>query len=746
MIGRTISHYQISEKLGGGGMGVVYKARDLKLKRTVALKFLPPELTRDEEAKQRFIHEAQAASALDHVNVGYIHEIDEAEDGRLFIAMAYYAGETLKKKIARGPLPVAEALDYAVQIAQGLSTAHEAGIIHRDVKPANVMVTKEGVVKIVDFGLAKVAEQTQLTKTGSRLGTVAYMSPEQARGEEVDAQTDIWSLGVVLYEMLSGERPFRGDYEQAVIYSILNVDPKPVRTLRPEVPEVLGRVLARTLAKDAAARYTDANALLSDPRTLESQRALSVPAPEQKPVPSIAVLPFADMSPQRDQEYFCDGMAEEIINALTQVCDLHVVARTSAFSFKGQQIDVREIGRKLCVKAVLEGSVRKAGNRLRITAQLVNVADGYHVWSEKYDRQLDDVFAIQDEISLAIVEKLKLKLTSGEEARFVHKQTVNRAAHEAYLKGRYFWNQRGPGLKKSIQFFELALAEDNNYAAAHAGLADAYALLGFYGYLSPREVMPKAKKAAQRALKIDENLAEAHCSLGYIHTTFDWEWEKARREFQRALELNPNYGPARYWYSNLLMVEGRLEEAIAEVRRGAENDPLSVYMLAHLGLVLITAHKYTEASEQLRKALELERDFFTARSILGLAYYFQSRVEESIREIQKAIDSSDRHQFPMWTIGTVYAASGDRARAEEIVMELERRTQNEYIVETHIASIYALLGEKDQAFYWLEKAYEERAPVLCAVENGQPSWAFDSLRTDLRFRDLMRRIGLRDAD
>ena len=462
---------------------------------------------------------------------------------------------------------------------------------------------------------------------------------------------------------------------------------------------------------------------------------------------SIAVLPFVNMSNDQEQEYFSDGISEEIINMLVQIRELKVAGRTSSFSFKGQNIDVREIGRKLCVEAVLEGSVRKAGNRLRITAQLINVADGYHLWSEKYDRELDDVFAIQDEISLAIVEKLKVKLTFREEGRLVNKQTVNRAAHEAYLKGRFFWNHRGPDLKKSIKFFELALAEDNNYASAHAGLADAYALLGFYGYLPPREVMPKAKKAAQRALEIDEDLAEAHCSLGYIHTIFDWEWERARKEFKRALELNPNYGPARYWYSVWLWFMGCYEEAIAEVRRGLETDPLSVYMHVQLGCVLLAAQKYAQASESLLQALELQPDFVSARSILGIAYYFQSRVEDAIREIQRAIDLSHRDQWPVWLLGVVYAADGDRTRAEEILVELEGRAQNEYIHASWIAAIYALLDEKDETFEWLEKAFDEKNPfVACCALSVYPGWMFNGVRSDPRFENLVRRLGFNDGE
>jgi len=460
---------------------------------------------------------------------------------------------------------------------------------------------------------------------------------------------------------------------------------------------------------------------------------------------SIVVLPFVNMSADLENEYFSDGLTEEIINALAQLKDLRVAARTSSFVFKGKSTDITEIGHKLNVNNVLEGSVRKDRNKLRITAQLINVADGYHLWSEQYDRELDDVFSIQNEIALAIVDKLKIKLVSHEMSRLVEKQTANLAAHEAYLKGRYFWNQRGPGLLKAVDFFRSALAEDDNYAAAYVGLADTYALLGFYGYLPPTDVMPKAKEAVQRALQIDETLAEAHSSLGFIQTIFDWDWESASKEFERALKLNPGYSPARYWRTNLLMTQGHLDEAISEIRHSLEYDPLSIYMQAFLGVVLLTSKKYQQASEHLQKALDLEPNNFIARSALGVAYCFQSRIEEGIREIQQAIDLSDRDEWPVAALGIVQAAFGDRSRAREILVELEQRARDEYVSAIHIAAIHAQLGEKDCAFEWLERAYEERCSLLFAVENGYIGRTFDILQNEPRFQDLLRRIGLRNG-
>ena len=406
MIGQTISHYRILEKLGEGGMGVVYKAQDTKLKRTVALKFLPPEYTRDADAKARFIHEAQAASALQHNNICTIHDIDGTDDGRLFIVMDCYEGEPLKEKIARGPMKLEEAVEIAVQVASGLSKAHEKGIVHRDIKPGNVIITTDGIAKIVDFGLAKLAGQTMITKAGKTLGTVAYMSPEQARGEKVDHRTDIWSLGVVLYEMLTGRLPFRGEHEAAMLYSVVHEEPQPISSFRSDLPPDIESNITKMLQKDPGKRFQHIRELLAQLDTMKKTNETKV----GKALPSIAVLPFVNMSPDPENEYFSDGLAEELINALSKLVGLRVTARTSAFRFRGKDLDIREIGKQLNASTVLEGSVRKAGNRLRITAQLINVADGYHLWSEKYDRELEDVFIIQDEISLAIVEKLKLAL------------------------------------------------------------------------------------------------------------------------------------------------------------------------------------------------------------------------------------------------------------------------------------------------------------------------------------------------
>ena len=512
--GATLGPYTITAELGHGGMGVVYTAQDPRLKRQVAIKLLTADLTRDETAKQRFLQEAQAASALDHPNICTIFEINETDDGQLYLVMAYYEGETLKQRIERGPLALNEAVDIATQVGQGLAEAHGAGIVHRDIKPANLLIAKGGVVKILDFGLAKLAGTEGVTQTGTTVGTVAYMSPEQARGQEVDQRTDIWSLGVVLYEMLAGQQPFQGENLLAISNAILESQPVSLTRLRAGTSPALAQVVTRSLANSRDGRYQSVADLLDDLRHAADSAAQTASQPE---VPSIAVLPFADMSPEKDQDYFCEGMAEEIINALTKLEGLKVASRTSAFQFKGQSQDIRRIGDALNVKTVLEGSVRTAGNRLRVMAQLIDIADGYHLWSERYDRQMDDVFDIQDEISLAIADALKIRLVGDGAAPKVARHTDDLDAYHLYLQGRHHWFSRYMGgLERAQRYFDLAIEKDPSYAAAHAGAAQVYVILGLYGFMPPKAVFPRAKAAARRALAEGVDVAEGYVALGMI--------------------------------------------------------------------------------------------------------------------------------------------------------------------------------------------------------------------------------------
>jgi serine/threonine protein kinase len=588
MIGKTISHYKILEKLGSGGMGTVYKAQDTKLDRFVALKFLPPHIGADDNEKKRFIHEAKAASALQHNNICTIHEIGETDDGQMFICMDYYEGETLKKKIERGPLKLEDAIDISIQIAQGLAKAHSKEIIHRDIKPANILLTEEEQVKIVDFGLAKLAGQTVLTKEGTTIGTVAYMSPEQARGEVVDHRTDIWAVGVVLFEMLTGELPFKGEYEHAIIYSIINEEPKPIVDKRPEMIKESEEIVNKTLTKEKEERYQNIGDLLVKLRSLKERIQPDISnkqALRMKPLPSIAVLPFRDMSPQKDQDYFCEGIAEEIINALTHIEGLRVIARTSAFAFKDKFDDVREIGKKLGVETLLEGSVRKSGNRLRITAQLITVADGSHLWSERYDREIDDLFLIQDEVSLQITENLKIRLAHKEKIMLAKRYTEDIETYNLYLKGRFHWAKyTEEGFKKGIEYYQQAIQRDPTYALAYAGVAICHTFLGYYLYLNPKDEFDKAEAAAKKALEIDDCLSEALLALGWIKVCRDRNWSGSETVFRQTLDLNPGYSTGHLFYAILLSVIGRNKEAIAEAEKAEELDPLSPLIGALVGL------------------------------------------------------------------------------------------------------------------------------------------------------------------
>ena len=531
--GATLGPYTIRARLGAGGMGVVYTAQDQRLDRRVAIKVLPPDLTRDDTAKRRFLLEAKAASALDHPNICNIHEINETDDGQLYLVMAYYEGETLKQRIERGPLAIEEAVDIATQVGQGLAKAHAAGIAHRDIKPANLMVTADGTVKILDFGLVKVAGAEGVTQTGTTVGTVAYMSPEQARGEAVDHRTDIWSLGVVLYEMVAGRPPFQREQGDAVVHAILRETPTTLTGVRAGVPMDLDRIVNRAMGKPADDRHQTVADLLSELRGVERVLRDGTTAGDQA-VPSIAVLPFANMSADPEQEYFCDGLAEELIDTLAKLEGLRVVARTSAFRFKGDAPDLREVGEKLNVKTVLEGSVRKAGNRLRINAQLINTQDGYHIWSERYDREMDDVFAVQDEIARSVVEKLKVKLLGERQAPVIKRLTDNLEAYNLFLKGRYYWPRAtGPALEKGVECFTRALAVEPAYAQAQAGIGLVQVVRAVLSFAAPHQVMPLAKEAALKALAIDEIGISAVRWPGWAGTT------KRSRRSGRPQSLHP---------------------------------------------------------------------------------------------------------------------------------------------------------------------------------------------------------------
>ena len=683
----TLGPYVIRAELGHGGMGVVYTAHDPRLDRQVAIKVLRPDLTRDDTATQRFLQEAKAASALDHPNICNIHEINETPDGQLYLVMAYYAGETLRDRIERGPLPVDDAIDIATQVGQGLSEAHAAGIVHRDIKPANLFVTADGTVKILDFGLAKLAGSDDVTQTGTALGTVAYMSPEQARGQDVDHRTDVWSLGAVLYEMLTGQPPFRGENLLSLADAIRSRKPDPL----PDKASALNGAVSRALSKNREERHQIVTDLLSELWKLKpSPEASAVLMPIQPEVPSIAVLPFVNTSADPGQDYFCDGLAEELIDALARLQGLRVVARTSAFQFKGQARDIREVGEKLDVMTVLEGSVRKAGSRLRINAQLINTADGFHMWSDRYDREMDDIFLIQDEMASAIVNELKGQLLEGSDAPLVRPPTVDVEAYNLYLKGRYCLNQRTEEtLNNAVSLFEDAIARDPGYAGAYGGLADGLTLLGPAGYGPAHvDVLSRARAAALRAIELDDRSAEAHEALGFLRFRVDWDWTGAEKQLRRAIEMNAGSASAHHRLALTLIAQERSEEAVSAISRAIELDPLALVYNTAKGRILSFARRYDEAFVQFGHTLELDPNFAQVHFDLGAAYAYRGRFDEAIAEFGKGLTLSGRRTLMVSVLGYIYGIAGRRSDAQAVLQELRDLARQQDVPAFYFALVH----------------------------------------------------------
>jgi eukaryotic-like serine/threonine-protein kinase len=814
LVGRTVSHFRINEPLAYGGMGVVYRAEDTQLRRAIALKFPLPGQPFDRRVKERFLYEARVTGALDHPNLCVTYEAGETDDGLVFYAMPLYDGETLNARLAReGALPVADALRIAQQIARGLNAAHRAGIIHRDLKTANVMLLPDGTVKILDFGLAR-ASGLGLTASRTILGTVSYMAPEQVLGEELDARTDLWALGVLLYEMMTGRRPFEGAHHITVAHSIVYTEPVPPSQLRGDIPASAEIVVSTLLSKDPANRYATADEVATqlDAVQMTDSGSPAVPGNEGEPAPtgadplaamaegtsrvsrtavlhrpmwlalagmlvlggalaaraairgvaiadsldgtgarpawaadagtrtaeqgSIAVLPFVDLSPEQDQEYFSDGITEELITHLSRVEGLKVPARTSSFQFKDARTDVREAGGRLGVVHVLEGSVRKAGDRLRITVQLINVENGFHVWAETYERRMSDVFAMQEEISLAVVDALRLHLVGGAAGADSQRPTPHVGAYELFLRGRFFANQRTENsLARAAEYFQQAIALDPRYARAYVGLADAY--------IGPRNSAPserflRARELVTTALALDSTLAEAHTSMGWILMWYDRDWAAAERHLQRATTLDPGYLWAQQWYGAYLAAVGRNEESLAAGRRAQQLDPLSVAANTHVGTHLLYLGRYEEAIQQYRKALELDPDFFMARWGLGRAFLHLNQPAEAIRELQYP-GTDYLGFFQPALLGHAHAVAGQEAEARRILSELrERRDRGEYVAPTEFAAIHLGLGEREAALDWLERHEADRgARIFLKIDP-----IFAPLRTEPRFQLLLRRLGL----
>ncbi len=729
MQANTISHYAILEQLGEGGMGIVYKAEDLKLKRTVALKVLRESSAHDEASKKRFVSEAQNASLLQHVNICTIHEIDETPEGQLFISMDYYEGETLKNRISRGMLSFDEITGIILQIAQGLHAAHENGIIHRDIKPANIYITKEGIVKILDFGLAKKIDRTQLTRAGERFGTADYMSPEQIKGLKVDRRTDIWSIGVLLYEMLTGRPPFQADYEQATIYLILNQEPEDVRQYRGDVPEQLLRVMEKSIAKEREDRYANLAALMEDlqrPSGQSETESVDLTLPALKPSKSIAVLPFINVNADPNEEAFCDALTVELINALSRIGDLRVVASTSAFVFKGAGVDIRSAGRKLNVSTVLEGSVRRFGDKLRVTAQLVNVLDGCQLWSDRYDREARDVFDLPEDITPAIVEALKVTFLEAERERPFRRLTDNLEAYNLFQQGYYAFNQIDLVLiEKAMEYFRKAIEKDPFFATAYAAYAGCFFIMGYFGVKKNRDVRPLLKQWIDKALEIDAENSGAYHVLGVYYACMEWKYSEADAAYRRSLELDPNELMALRNYSIHMVSTGQFDRARKLAERAKAIDPLSDFTDICTAFPDFYEGRYERVLEKVSQYDHSTPPFFWGLWYLWRTLSFMGRTAEAV-DVCKRLFAA-RGAKPLVQLMEEAGAGHALGAAAFGMAELYKQR---YTSPYDIAILFSHAGKQEEALSWLGKAVDDMDPKL-HILNVDPEWR--NVRNDSRF-------------
>jgi len=768
-------------------MGEVYMAKDVELDRIVALKILRGELASTPDRLNRFVQEAKAASALDHPNVAHIYEIGEA-DGVSFISMQYVEGTTVETMIQQSSMELKEILGIAVQATDALVEAHSKGIIHRDIKPSNIMITPRGQVKILDFGLAKVSPPVQHvdmsnlvtqveTVPGMIVGTIQYMSPEQALGRNVDQRSDIFSLGTSLYQMATGRLPFSGQTPTETLNLVINANPEPITVRNDKIPYEFERIVRKCLEKEPGRRYQSARDLLIDLKHLQrdsySGDKLIATVPEHHAqsrisyylipvlmalivaaigfglyyrssrmhsIRSLAVLPFVNGSGESDLQYLSDGVTEGIINSLSQIPDLKVLASGTVFRFKGANIDPRKVGKELGVDAVVTGSVEQKDDNLAIQVDLVNASDGTQIWGERYNRKLSDVVQIESDISRSISNELRLKLSRGEKAKLAKIYTENTEAYRLYLKGRYYWNKRTEeGFWKAIDNFNQAIGKDPDFALAYAGIADCYSLLSNWGFISPKEGYGKAQSAIRKALAQDDEMAEAHTSLAFISVNYNWDFQLAEKEYKKAIELNPNYATAHHWYSLYLSQMGRSNEAIPEMQKALQLDPLSAIINSNLGYTYYLSRKYDAASDQLRKTLELFPNFGLANQYLGLVELQKRHFTQSMDFLQKANDSSPEYLAFRSSLASSYVLSGKEAEADRILADMNEIAKKRYVSPVDVAYVYVGMGNTHLAFERLEEAYQERSDLLVYLR-VEPR--YDPIRSDPRFAELVHRIGL----
>jgi serine/threonine protein kinase len=753
MTGKTISHYEVLEKLGGGGMGVVYKARDTRLGRLVALKFLPEEMTRDSQALARFQREARAASALNHPNICTIHDVGEFEE-KPFLVMEYLEGQTLKHYIQGKSLSPSDLIEFWSQLADALDAAHSKGILHRDIKPQNIFITNRNQAKILDFGLAKLKEPQgeiasqfptsdasgSLTHHGSILGTASHLSPEQISGKELDARSDLFSLGVVFYEMTTGRVPFQGENLYALFDQILNKTPADPSILNPELPPDLAQIIHKTLEKQKELRYQTAADLLADLKRLKRDTVVEQKKQKQSGEKSIAVLPFVNMSPDPENEYFSDGLTEEIIATLSKIKSLRVISRTSAMRYKGTDKPLRQVAEELNVQHVLEGSVRKHGSNLRITAQLIDVLQDAHLWAEKYRGTMEDIFEIQEKVAEEISETLRVKLSAVEEADLKKRSTASSEAYQLYLKGRYHWHKRmDEAFRTGLEYFQRAIQIDPTYALAYVGVADTYNIMALYGFLAPKEAFPNSKSAVLKALSIDHQLAEAHTSLAWVLHFYDWDWQGTEREYKQAIQLRDNYSSAHHFYSDYLESMGRVDDAIAELIRAIELDPFSMPIHTGLAWSYTYARRYDLVIEQCKKAIALDEHFPAIHILLGESYSLTGEHEKAIQQMEIAASLWFNSVISLSYLAYALARAGRTEEAREFLVKLDQLSEVRYVDSFLRALVHIALNETEVAFEWLRKACDERSSWLIYMKVDP---MLDPLRSDRRFEEILNIVGL----